>query len=256
MEKTVLFTASTFSHINSFHLPYLEEFRRLGWKVKVACGGNVPQTGTDYEIIPLPFEKSFFSAANFRAAAMLRKLYRKEKIDLVCCHTSLAAFFTRLAAMGIKNRPEICNVVHGYLFDDDTPTVKKLILKTAEAVTAGVTDTLAAMNDYDYRYAQEHRLGRKVVFTPGVGVNFSKFDADRSGEAAELRKSYGLCENSVALIFAAEFSARKSQRVLIDAMKELPENVFLFLPGDGELLEENRSYALRCGLSGRVIFPG
>ena len=36
---SVLFTASTFSHIISFHLPYLRRFRELGWQVDVACGG-------------------------------------------------------------------------------------------------------------------------------------------------------------------------------------------------------------------------
>ena len=33
----VLFTASTFSHIINFHLPYLRKFKQLGWRVHVAC---------------------------------------------------------------------------------------------------------------------------------------------------------------------------------------------------------------------------
>ena len=36
---SVLYTASTFSHILNFHLPYLRRFRELGWQVEVACGG-------------------------------------------------------------------------------------------------------------------------------------------------------------------------------------------------------------------------
>ena len=35
----VLITASTFSHIVSFHLPYVRRFRELGWEVHVSCGG-------------------------------------------------------------------------------------------------------------------------------------------------------------------------------------------------------------------------
>ena len=38
---SVLFTASTFSHILSFHVPYLRRFKELGWRVEVACGGAV-----------------------------------------------------------------------------------------------------------------------------------------------------------------------------------------------------------------------
>ena len=37
---SVLCTASTFSHIVNFHLPYLRRFRELGWQVSVACGGD------------------------------------------------------------------------------------------------------------------------------------------------------------------------------------------------------------------------
>ena len=44
---SVLYTASTFSHIVSFHLPYLRRFRELGWQVEVACGGAMRD-------IPLP----------------------------------------------------------------------------------------------------------------------------------------------------------------------------------------------------------
>ena len=39
---SVLYTASTFSHILNFHLPYLRRFRELGWQVEVACGGPLP----------------------------------------------------------------------------------------------------------------------------------------------------------------------------------------------------------------------
>ena len=44
---SVLITASTFSHIVNFHLPYLRRFRELGWQVDVACGGAMRD-------IPLP----------------------------------------------------------------------------------------------------------------------------------------------------------------------------------------------------------
>ena len=44
MMHRILFTASTFSHIRTFHLPYLRAFRALGWEVDVACGGTPPES--------------------------------------------------------------------------------------------------------------------------------------------------------------------------------------------------------------------
>ena len=39
MPPKVLFTASTYSHIRNFHLPYLRWFHDQGWIVHAACGG-------------------------------------------------------------------------------------------------------------------------------------------------------------------------------------------------------------------------
>jgi len=58
------------------------------------------------------------------------------------------------------------------------------------------------------------------------------------------------------LIFAAEFSARKNQKFLINVMKKLPENIFLILPGDGIFLEKCKKYAEKSGLKNKIIFPG
>ena len=77
MMHRILFTASTFSHIRTFHLPYLRAFRALGWKVDVACGGTLPDLPDADRVIVLPFEKRMSSPANFRAQAQLRHLMRQ-----------------------------------------------------------------------------------------------------------------------------------------------------------------------------------
>ena len=54
---TVLYTASTFSHIVSFHLPYLQRFQELGWRVEAACGGELRQIPGADALIELPLAK-------------------------------------------------------------------------------------------------------------------------------------------------------------------------------------------------------
>lgn len=133
---SVLYTASTFSHIVSFHLPYLRRFRELGWQVEVACGGAMRDIPYADAVRELPLAKSITAPANFRAARMLRAMMERENYDLVITHTSLASFFTRWAARGMKHHPPIVNVMHGYLFDDRTTGLKKLLLPAAEKLTA------------------------------------------------------------------------------------------------------------------------
>ena len=132
MGRKVLFTASTYSHIVNFHLPYLRKFREEGWTVHAACGG-APMPIPDVErVIDLPFEKSMWSPNNFKAAILLSDEMRRESYDLIVTHTSLAAFFTRLALWGLEERPAVANMVHGYLFDDETPWLKRNLLLGAE----------------------------------------------------------------------------------------------------------------------------
>ena len=124
MTQRVLFTASTASHIRNFHLPYLRRFRELGWAVDVACAaptGDIPEAD---RVIPLPFRKKITAPANFRATAILRRELRRTDYDLIVTHTALASFFTRLALPRSGPRPAVVNMVHGYLFDLQTPGLR------------------------------------------------------------------------------------------------------------------------------------
>ena len=256
MKRNVLFTASTFSHIRNFHRPYLREFQRLGWQVDVACGGPPAELPEAQNIIHIPFEKSMTSPQNLAAVRRLRKLIRTKKYDLISCHTSLASFFVRLAVMGMAKRPLVACTCHGYLFDDASPAVKRLILSSAEKLTAPVTDLLMTMNSWDDQYAAAHRLGKKMVKIPGMGVDFSRFPQYSNQERMAFRDRLGFARDSFLLIYGAEFSARKSQRDLIQALTSLPPYVALLLPGEGVLREECMALAHSLHLSDRVVFPG
>lgn len=256
MARKVLFTASTFSHILNFHLPYLKYFRDRGWIAHVACGGeSVPVPYAD-RVIQLPFKKQMLAPGNFRGAAMLRKEIRRERYSLISVHTSLAAFFTRLAVKGMKDRPPVANTVHGYLFDDNTPALKRNILLAAERLTAPQTDLLLTMNRWDYELAQRYRLGKQVAQIPGVGVDFSRFGQKISDGSREFRGDLGIPQDAFVLIYPAEFSRRKSQEVLIRALTKLPERAVLVLPGKGALLDQCKALAAQLELERRVIFPG
>lgn len=256
MTRKVLFTASTFSHILNFHLPYLEYFRNRGWIVHVACGGESASVPYADKVIQLPFRKQMLAPGNFRSAAILRREIRQERYSLISAHTSLAAFFTRLAVKGMKERPPVANTVHGYLFDDNTPTLKRNILLAAERLTAPQTDLLLTMNRWDYELSQRYRLGKQVVQIPGVGVDFSRFERKKPEDSKDFRSDLGFPQDAFVLIYPAEFSRRKSQEVLIRALTKLPERAVLVLPGKGALLEPCKALAAQLKLEHRIVFPG
>lgn len=251
----VLITASTTGHIRSFHLPYIDAFRSLGWTVHVAAGGD-GDIGQADRLIHLPFEKSMTSPRNFKAAKILRRLMEAEAYDLICTHTSLAAFFTRLAVKAIKKRPRVVNVVHGYLFDDETKFPKKQLLIQAEKLVADCTDLILTMNEWDFNFAKTNKLAAEVDFIPGIGVPYERFAQSLAITKQEARMKLGLPPDKFIFIYPAEFSERKSQSTLIQALSHLPENVHLILPGDGQLREECIAQTHKLSLDGRIEYPG
>ena len=257
MAQKVLFTASTYSHLKSFHLPYLRWFHAQGWEVHVACAG-VPAAPPDFisRAVELPFCKRLSAPENFRAAALLRRCVQEEGYALITTHTTLAAFFTRLALKGLRRRPKLVDMVHGYLFDDRTAPARRALLLGAERLTARETDLLLTMNAWDARVAARYRLGRRLGRVPGVGVDFRRLDAASAEDGAALRREYALAPDAFLVVYAAEFSPRKSQRVLLEALARLPERVVLALPGTGALQEACALLAERLEVRHRVIFPG
>ena len=254
MEKKILFTASTYSHIVRFHRPYLRAFAQQGWTVDAACGGVPMDIPECRRVIHLPLEKSIAAPANFKAAALLRRELKAEGYSLISTHTSLAAFFTRLAAHSLETK--VVNTCHGYLFDDDTPAPKRALLLEAERLTARGTDLLLTMNQTDFQIAEKYHLGKEILSIPGMGVDFSSLDACPPTAGELLRAELALPEDAFALLYPAEFSSRKSQTTLLRALTLLPEDVFLLLPGDGSLLDECKALARRLGIERRVRFPG
>jgi len=238
----------------SFHCPYLEALTDAGYTVHGAWSGSADAVPGIDKVHILPFEKKMTAPGNFRAAYILRKIIKKEGYDAIIVHTSLAAFFTRLAVMAMMDRPAVINMVHGYLFDDQSSNLKKKVLLAAEKLTASVTDLLITMNEWDRQLAEREKLGARIAHVPGIGVDFTRLDSQKAEDGAALRRRLGIDEGAFVLIYPAEFSARKSQSVLLNAMAELDDNTVLILPGNGALLEECKAMAGKLGR--RVIFPG
>lgn len=256
MTGKLLFVASTRSHINAFHLPYLQQLHKDGWNVHCAYGGTGDSIPYADRSIPLPLKKSMTSPANFRAARILRSAILEEAYDAIIVHTTLAAFFTRSALFGLKQRPKVINMVHGYLVDGQTNWLKRTVMLAAEQLTAPVTDLVLTMNQWDYETAQRLRLGTRVEAIHGVGVNFSALASHSEEAVLTLRNELCIPHDATVLFFAAEFSANKSQEVLIRALKQLPENVYLVLAGQGDLLSHCKELAHSLNIGNRVVFPG
>ena len=261
--KKILFAASTLSHIENFHIPYLKYFKDNDFEVHIMGKGNnkSPIPYVD-KVIPINFEKNMFSLKNFISAFKISKLIKKEKYSTISTHTILASFFTRLGIMlSLKKHPLVINTVHGYLFDENSNFIKKVIMILAEKFVRPVTDTILVMNSTDYEIAKKYNLYKKNLYSiNGMGINASKFPFSTEENKSYLREKYNIPKDDFLLIYVAEFSKRKNQKFLIESLKVLISegynNVKLLLLGDGVLLDDMKQYSKTLGIEDNIIFKG
>lgn len=252
----VLMVASTWRHIRDFHLPYLFEFRNLGWVTHVACA-NAPDVHECCDrCIRVPFVKRASSSNNLRSMLQLRSLIASQRYDLIITHTTLASFVTRLASKGLAHCSRVVTVCHGFLFDEITPPRRSNAFLGAERVCAPYTDLLLTMNAWDFDIATSQGLSKRVGMIPGMGVDFGRLDSSTDEDGKVLRRELGIDPSAFVILCAAELSTRKSRDVLIRALPYLPPEVVLVLCGDGDRRVAYAELASRLGLGERVLFPG
>ncbi len=250
MKRKILYVASTQSHLERFHKPYLAELAKK-YEVKTMA------TGKDIDF-PVLFDKHFFSLTNLRSIGKIRKILKREQFDAMIMHTTLAAFLCRMALCGMsrKKRPYVLNVVHGYLFSKRERGLRARILLLCEKLLRGKTDAIAVMNKEDLEIAREYRLCRgEVVFTNGMGV----IGADTLPDADLALKRNFVSENELLCGFVGELSGRKNQRFLIEAVRRLREDgipVRLLLLGEGGEREALERCIDDAGLRDSVFCPG
>ena len=261
--KKILFAASTLSHIENFHIPYLKEFKDKGYIIHVMGKPN-NKTNIPYndKIISIPFEKSIFSFNNFLNALKIAKIIKTENYDIIILHTTLAAFFARLGIMMSFNKPKVViNTVHGYLFDNKTSFLKRSVMLLAEKFTKCVTHTIIVMNSEDYKIAEKYKLYKNnLYFINGMGVDLSLFPTTTYENKILLREKNNFSKNDFILVYAAEFSNRKNQKFLLHSLKSIIsdgyKHIKLLLLGDGALLDELKMYSKELEISENVIFTG
>lgn len=235
----ILVAASNMVHINNFHRPYIDAFKEKGHEVYVMAKGE----GADFDI---PFKKRSLSFSNFKLSYKIRDILKKESFDVIYLHTSLAAFWVRMALRGVKKKPYVINTVHGYLFGKNSGWLHNRLYLFCEKLLKKQTNDIVVMNKEDYDIATKKKLCKnKVYLTNGMGVNF------KDKNVSPIKSS----DDKINLAYVGEISERKNQIFLVRAMKHL-EGYTLTLVGDGDERQRIESYIRKNNLQDRVFVTG
>lgn len=258
-QKKILFVANVAKeHICKFHIPSIKKFKTQGWIVDVASKWDAEVPFVDHQY-GMPWNRSPFSMGTIKGALMLRKIIKRERYDIIYCHTPVGGFVGRVAGVGLNVKIVYC--AHGLHFYKGAPWVNWLVYYPVEKLLALITDAIITINDEDYKnVARRFRNGVKVFRIPGIGVDFSRLVLPpHLTSRTQLRNRYNIPDKAWVLIYVAELIQNKNQSMLIDSLKKLLQsdiNAYLILLGPEHDNGYYKKYSRKMGVQERVIFTG
>lgn len=177
----------------------------------------------------------------------LRKLFKKMKADAIHTHHIGPLLYAGLAARlsGIKS---LTHTEHDAWHLDN----KKRRLVQRLAVTS-LTPFLVADAKAVADNMQKHLRIKNKITVIHNGIDTAYFCP---AEQHAARKKLALPEHVQLIGCSGRMEAVKGQNVLIDALKELPNNIHLSFAGSGSMKQALQQQAQKLGLSKRIHFLG
>ncbi|HLF54658.1 MAG TPA: glycosyltransferase [Candidatus Nanoarchaeia archaeon] len=209
-------------------------------------GGSLEkEISKKYKVIVLNAQSVFSLPA---AILKLRKIIKKEKIDIIHSYLYHANIVSRIAAMGTKAK-----VISSIRIKE----IKKKSHNIIDALTSGLVDkyTVVARNVREFIIKKEGISPERIITIPN-GLDFKKYEVkvDKKKKLKEL----GLKKDSKILISVANLRKTKDYPTLFKAVKLVLNHypVELLVVGKGEAEEEYKKIAEQLGIMKHVHFLG
>lgn len=254
--KKAAYVASVMIHFKSFHIPHLKNLQKRDFETTLIAGDDMDIEGCEKKY-KVPFERFPLKINNLKAYGKLKNIFKKEKFNLIHCHTPVASMLTRLAARKIrKNGTKVIYTAHGFHFFEGAPLPNWMIYYPIEWVCSFFTDVLITINKEDYNFAKKHMKAKKVCYVPGVGIDLEKYGSIEI-EKNKKREELGIDKEAVMLLSVGELNSNKNHQIIIKAISMLKnKNIHYFIAGKGSKQTELESLVRENGLQDNVHFLG
>ncbi len=100
---------------------------------------------------------------------------------------------------------------------------------------------------------RKYGVRTRLEVIPSVGIDPAEFQA---ASPARLRERFGIPADVPLLLFVGRLAREKGLRLLLEALVDLPSQVWLLLVGDGPERGDLEASARRLGVADRVVFVG
>ena len=228
----------------------IKVLQQAGHEVVAVCGPGewvekMRTEGVSVEVIDITRELN--PLADLRALAQLYRLFRLHRFDVVHTHTPKAGLLGPLAAR-LAGVPVAVHTIHGLLFHDRMPRLKRWLFWLPEKWTAVFSHYLLSQSREDMDVAVRTRLcSRDKISYIGNGIDLAHFNAESNGERFRRRWELGFTDNDFVVGSVGRLVYEKGFAELFAAADKLssePDSIKFVVVGPEE---KNQSDAIDSG---------
>lgn len=246
--KKILIIATVDSHINNFHLPFIEMFNKHNYVVDIATNGNYKFKKTNKKF-KVSFSRNPFSIKNIIAYFQMKKILKNGNYSLIQTNTPTASLISRLAAKKYrKNNLKVIYMAHGFHFFKGAPWLYNTLFLYLEKKLSSFTDLIITMNKEDFENARKFYC-EEVININGVGIYNDNFKCNKKI----------LNKDKLIAISVGELTKRKNQILAIKGVQKVISkgiNLTYNIVGSGARDKFLKRYIKRYNLSNNIKLLG
>ncbi|MEG0577647.1 MAG: glycosyltransferase family 4 protein [Bacilli bacterium] len=218
---------------------------------------NLPQSKFEQKFIlssiknPKLKEGTEFQNYNFQLVDMVReinpikdiislikiyKILKKEKPDIVHCHSSKAGVIGRIANTILRNKITLYTP-HSYSFNDFNNAFKNYIYITVEKIMGLITTRLICVSEGEFTQSIANKIvDKEKLIVVNNGVQISSVTGKNIEKKSVFLKQHGYKGDEYVIGFVARLAMQKDPNTFIEACLSLKEyNIAVIILGDGPL---------------------
>lgn len=183
----------------------------------------------------------------------IKKFLEHEKPDILHLNSSKAGTLGSLAISFSRHRPRVLYTVHGWVFLEPMNALKRKLYIFLERLASRWRDIILVLGEREKEAAINLKIAvpEKILVAPHSNLGSVEFM-----EKDEAKEILGLPKTKKIIGAIANFYPAKGLSYLISAAKEISDDYFFSIIGDGFLRDELEAQIKDCGLSSRFILHG
>ncbi|OXM86519.1 glycosyltransferase family 4 protein [Paenibacillus rigui] len=186
---------------------------------------------------------------------MLIWFFKKNKFDVIHCHSSKAGVLGRIAGILTRHK-KIIYTPHAFSFNDFNPKIKNLVYAFIERFMARITTKIVCVSKGEYREALKYNIASEkslVIIPNGVEEIIPDYKLNK----IKWLKDLGGIGSEKIIGFVGRIDEQKNPEMFIRAINEMVDNNFMaIIMGKGPLTEEINELIKSLNIAHKVKFLG